>query len=310
MQTTIAKPSRLEGGLGVDSGHPVDVRVLPAAAGTGIEFVRTDLAEAEGVFRARNDSVVEVPLRTVLANRFGHSLRMVEHAMAAFAAFGIDNLRVEVGGRDMPIFDGSALPYARMLSKAGRVAAGGERRAIRILEPVQAEMDGAWIKLEPAPFLEIAFSIDFQSRVVGKQNLELSLINGEAVDELLPARTFATADEIKQQREKGMLKGVTADSGVLIEDDRICSPGGLRYEDEFVRHKMLDALGDLYLVGHPILGRCTGHRAGHRLTHRLVRKLLDTPEAWEYETVPAAGEHKSVDESQEIHDREAVLATC
>lgn len=307
MQTTIARPSRLERGVGVDSGHPVDVRALPALADTGIEFVRTDLAEPEGVFRARNDAVVEVPCRTVLANRFGHRLRMIEHAMAAFAAFGIDNLRVEVGGPDMPILDGSALPYAQMLRKAGRAVAGGERRAIRILKPVQAEMEGAWMKLEPAPFLEIAFSIDFQARAVGKQKLDLSLLNGEAVDELLPARTFAMVNDIKRQRENGMLKGVTPGSGVLIEDDKIHSPGGLRYGDEFVRHKMLDALGDLYLAGHPILGRCTGYCPGHRLTHRLVRQLLDTPEAWRYETVPAAGKHGPINGS---YAEQAVMATC
>lgn len=293
MQTTIARPARLEG-TGLDNGAPVEMRVLPAPADTGIEFVRTDLPGDDNAIRAHNDSVREVRLRTVIANDAGHEVSLVEHAMGAFAAFGIDNLRVEVDGPELPFMDGSALPFAEKLRGAGRATVDGERKAIRILETVRVEMKDAWMELQPASAMELAMCINFPRQDVEEQRLDMKLTNGEAVEELVPARTFGTKEDETTLKSEGKLKGLQPHQVILVEGDKMKIPGGLRFKNECVRHKALDALGDLYLSGHHILGRCVGFRSGHRLTHRLVRKLLDTPAAWKYEVVPGTRDHVSV----------------
>ncbi len=291
MQTTIARKAKVSG-LGLDTGGWVRVVFRPASADTGIVFRRVDVKDHDGQVPARFDSVVETKNRTVIANSDGVRVSMIEHAMAAFSVCGVDNLLVEVDGPELPIFDGSALPYAEAIRHAGLRGAGGERRAIRMQDRVEFRMNGAWVALEPAGRLEISFEIDFTDTAIGRQHLDLPVRNGAAVAELLPARTFGTMSDVERLRGLGQLRGASLASGIVIEHGRILNPEGLRFKDEFVRHKMVDALGDLFLSGCPIIGRCTGHRPGHGLNNGLLRTLFANRGAWFYEGIPAPTEYQ------------------
>ena len=279
MQNTLGSPATFTG-FGLHSGQPVRLTVHPAAADHGIWFRRLDVADRNPLVPARWDHVTPSKLCTVIENADGVSVSTIEHVMAALAGSGIHNALVELDAPEVPILDGSALSFV-----AGFLAAGIEQqdhpiRAIRVLKPVEVSDGAALARLDPAEMLEIDFSIDFEDAAIGLQSRSLNMANGAFVRELSDSRTFCRQSDVDAMRERGLALGGTLENAVVFDGDRVLSPGGLRHVDEPVRHKMLDAVGDLALAGGPILGRYTGERAGHALTNRLLRALFADPSAW------------------------------
>lgn len=281
MQNTLKSAVVFEG-LGLHSGEPVRMVVTPAAADTGIWFRRTDLDAGDTMIAARWDTVVPSKLCTLIANPSGVSVSTIEHIMAALAGCAIHNAVIEIDGPEVPILDGSSVPFVERFLAAGLVEQAAEVRAIRVLKPVEVREGEAVARLEPSDMLEIDFRIDFAEKAIGRQAKTLNMANGAFVRELCDSRTFCLQADVDFMRANGLALGGTLENAVVFENGRVLSPGGLRHADEPVRHKMLDALGDLSLAGGPLLGRYTGVRAGHALTNRLLRTLFAQPDAWRY----------------------------
>lgn len=275
MQTTIKFPVTFTG-VGLHSGAPVRLTIRPASAEYGIWFRRTDL-DGDNLIPARWDAVVPSKLCTLIANRAGASVSTIEHVMAALAGTGLHNALIEVDGPEVPILDGSAAPFVKGIVGKGLRTLAAPVRALKVLKPVQVRDGEAWARLEPAEMLEIDFTIDFTDAAIGHQEKALVMSNGAFVRELCDSRTFCRQKDVEAMQANGLALGGTYENAVVIDGDKVLSPGGLRHRDEAVRHKMLDALGDLYLAGAPILGRYTGNRAGHAMTNRLLRALFADP---------------------------------
>lgn len=278
MQNTIKSPVTFSG-LGLHTGAAVRMVVRPASADYGIWFRRTDIATGDTMIPARWDAVVPSKLCTLVANDDGASVSTIEHIMAALAGLAISNALIDIEGPEVPILDGSAAPFVTALLARGIMEQGAPSRAIRVLKMVEVRDGEALARLEPAEMLEIDFRIDFTDRAIGRQSRRLNMSNGAFVRELSDSRTFCRQSDVDAMRARGLALGGTLDNAVVFDGDRILTPGGLRYRDEPVRHKMLDALGDLSLAGAPLLARYTGIRAGHALTNRLLRALFNTPGA-------------------------------
>lgn len=228
---------------------------------------------------ARYDLVPESRLCTKLVAEDGTQIATVEHIMAALVGCGIHNALVEVDGPEAPILDGSAAPFVRGLLAVGIQAQAAPIHAFEVRKPVRVEDGDAWALLEPAHGLEMDYTIDFTDAAIGHQRRTENLANGRFVRELCDSRTFCRRADVEMMHQAGLALGGTYDNAVVVDGDTVLSPGGFRHADEAVRHKMLDALGDLALAGAPILGRYVGFRAGHMLTNKLLRKLFATPGA-------------------------------
>ncbi|MDO6458661.1 UDP-3-O-acyl-N-acetylglucosamine deacetylase [Celeribacter halophilus] len=291
MQSTVAKQIRFDG-AGLHSGEPVRMVLTPAPVGHGIVFLRSDVeadaADTRSVrIPARWDAVVPSQLCTLIRNEDGVELSTIEHIMAALAGCGVTNILITVDGPEVPILDGSAAPFVDGILAAGLVRQEGPTRALKILKTVEVETETAKARLEPSDTMEIDFHIDFADPAIGVQDKHLVMANGAFVRELSNCRTFCRKADVDYMREHGLALGGTFENAVVVEGDAVLSPGGLRHSDEPVRHKMLDALGDLYLAGAPILGRYVGEKSGHAVTNALLRKLFATPGAWAYVTADA-----------------------
>ncbi len=279
MQHTL-KTAAVFKGLGLHSGAPVTMTVRAAPADHGIWFHRSDVTDACARVPARWDAVVPSRLCTLVANAAGTSVSTIEHVMAALAGCAIQNAIIDIDGPEVPILDGSAAPFVDGFLSAGIVELNTPARAIRVLKAVEVRDGDAVARLEPSDMLEIDFRIDFAEAAIGRQSKKLNMANGAFVRELSDSRTFCRNADVIAMRARGLALGGTLENAVVFEGDQVLSPGGLRHPDEPVRHKMLDALGDLALAGAPILGRYTGVRAGHAMTNRLLRALFATPGAW------------------------------
>lgn len=253
----------------------------PAPAGHGIWFRRSDITQGNALIPAHWDAVVPSRLCTLIKNDDGHSVSTIEHVMAALAGCAIHNALIDIDGPEVPILDGSAVPFVQAFISAGNVAQTEPVRAIRILQAVEVSEGEAVARLEPGEMLEIDFRIDFADAAIGQQAKRLNLANGAFVRELSDSRTFCRQADVDAMRANGLALGGTLENAVVFQGDKVLSPGGLRHSDEPVRHKMLDAVGDLYLAGAPILGRYTGVRAGHALTNRLLRALFAQKDAYD-----------------------------
>jgi UDP-3-O-[3-hydroxymyristoyl] N-acetylglucosamine deacetylase len=280
VQTTLATSVSVSG-LGLHAGLPARVTLRPASAGAGLAFRRTDLRGVDPVVPALWDRVTDTRLSTRVSNDAGASVGTVEHLMAALAGTGVHNAVIDVDGPEVPIMDGSAAPWARAILQAGLRQLDAPLRALRVRRPVEVSSGGATARLEPALSLRIDFAIDFPAAAIGRQALALDLANGAFLRELCDARTFCLLQDVEGMRGTGRALGGSVANAVVVDGARVLNPGGLRRPDEFVRHKMLDALGDLATAGAPILGRYTGRRAGHGLTNLLLRELFSRPDAWE-----------------------------
>lgn len=273
-------------GQGLHSGRPARLVLRPADTG-GIRFRRTDIRDRDNVIPARFDNVSDTTLCTVLSNRAGVSASTVEHLMAALAGTGVTHAIIDIDGPEVPIMDGSAKRFVTAILRAGLRRLDGPVMAIRVLEIVRDVKGDVIAELRPAPALSIDFAIDFPDAAIGRQAKALAMVNGTFVHELSDCRTFCRRSDVEAMQAHGLALGGSLDNAVVVDGDTVLNPGGFRRADECVRHKMLDALGDLALAGAPILGAYRGVRAGHGATNRLLRKLFDTPGAWEIVTLDA-----------------------
>ena len=279
MQTTIKSPISFSG-YGLHSGRKSTLTIRPASAEHGIWFSRTDVAVGDRMIPARWDAVLRSPLCTRLRNGSGLEISTVEHVMAALAGCGVHNALVEVDGPEVPILDGSAAPFVRGIMQRGLLTLNAPVRAFEVLKEVTVTDGLASASLSPADTLRIDFEIDFTDTAIGNQKKSLVMNNGSFARELCDSRTFCRQADVDAMRANGLaLGGNPGENAVVFEGDKVLSPGGLRHRDEPVRHKMLDALGDLALAGAPLIGHYSGVRAGHSLTNTLLRQLFATPGA-------------------------------
>jgi UDP-3-O-[3-hydroxymyristoyl] N-acetylglucosamine deacetylase len=267
-------------GIGVHSGQRVRMAIRPAPAGSGVVFVRSDITDRDNRIPVTAEAVGRTQLNTEIVNVAGVAVATIEHVMAAFAALGVDNVLVDVDGPEVPIMDGSALPFVELLDRAGRRAQDAPRAYIQILEPVEVTDGDKRAALTPASAFEIDFEIAFASTAVGRQRVALTVTETSFRDELASARTFGFLSEVEALRKVGLARGGSLDNCLVIDGDAVLNEGGLRMEREFVRHKAMDAVGDLYVLGAPLLGRFEARYAGHALNNLLVRALIARPQAW------------------------------
>jgi UDP-3-O-[3-hydroxymyristoyl] N-acetylglucosamine deacetylase len=278
-QRTTVAPAIIAG-VGVHTGDRVRLAVRPAPVGTGIVFVRTDIRDRDNRIPVSGEAVVDARLNTMIENAAGVRLSTIEHLMAAFAALGVSNAVVEVDGPELPILDGSALQFVQLLDRAGFRRQEAPVRYIEILEPIRVQDGDKSAALLPCDRYEMRFEIDFPTPVIGNQVVDFVVDEETFRNEIMAARTFGFAHEVEALRKSGLARGGSLENAVVIDGDQILNPGGLRMEREFVKHKALDAIGDLYVLGAPLLGRYEGVKAGHAINNLLVRELLANPQAW------------------------------
>ena len=274
--------------VGVHSGRRVSLTFRPAGADHGIVFRRTDLGRD---IPARFDNVADTRLSTVIADPGMASARVgtIEHVMAALSGLGIDNVIVELDGPEVPILDGSAAPFVFLLECAGLAELTEPRSVVEIRRTVQVSDGDSVAELHPLtaddwPVLDMQLSIDFAAPAIGRQSCTRRLSPHSFRQELARARTFALAEDIDQMRAAGLARGGSLDNAIVVDRDKVLNPGGLRMPDEFARHKLLDAVGDLALAGAPLHGRFVAHRSSHALNNRLLRTLLADRSAWRRST--------------------------
>ena len=279
MQTTL-ESSITFSGVGLHSGKSVSLSIKPAPKNHGILFKRKDIKIGNPLVRARWDYVSETTLCTRVRNEDGTEISTIEHLMAALAGCGVSNALIELDGEEVPILDGSAAPFVKGILETGLKIISPASRIIKVIRPVMFENQFGWARLSPYKRPEMEYFIEFDDLAIGKQSKILNMSNGSFVKELCRSRTFCSNRDIETMRRKGLALGGDYSNAVVVDGDKVLSPGGMRYQDEAVRHKMLDAFGDLALAGAPILGKYEGHKAGHFITNSLLRKLFSKPDCF------------------------------
>lgn len=276
-------------GVGLHSGKKISMTLKPAPIGTGIVFNRTDAGTKNGRIPAIFDAVVDTRLCTCVGNGDGFSVGTIEHLMSAIAGMGIDNLIVDIDGPEVPVMDGSAAPFVFLIECAGVAEQDAPRRAIKVLKSVSVTDGGILARLDPADDdFTIAFEIDFSNPLIGRQTFETTLPLCEAADagsyrtEVASARTFGFLEDVERLNKMGLALGGSLDNAVVISGNKVLNEEGLRFDDECVRHKALDALGDLYLAGAPLIGRFSGLKSGHAHSNQLLRALFADADAWTF----------------------------
>ncbi|WP_415441576.1 UDP-3-O-acyl-N-acetylglucosamine deacetylase [Acetobacter okinawensis] len=271
-------------GIGLHTGRSINITLKPAPAGHGIVFQRTDLPMAAPL-PARYDYVVETHLSTVLGDKHNPENRVatVEHLMSALCGCGIDNALILVDGPETPVFDGSATDFVFLLDCAGRTAQSLPRKVVRVVQPVRVEHQNAWVELLPhnGPHTHLSMSIDFPASAIGVQSYALDLTPSSFRSELARNRTFALRQEIEALHKAGLALGGSLDNAIVVDNDQVLNPTGLRCPDEFIRHKIMDAVGDLYLAGCVLQASFRGHRSGHKLNNQLLHALFAQTSAWQ-----------------------------
>jgi UDP-3-O-[3-hydroxymyristoyl] N-acetylglucosamine deacetylase len=277
------------------SGAPVTVRILPASPGTGIVFRRIDLDGFEIEAVSRN--VARVSYATSLMKK-GVLISTTEHLLSAFVGLGIDNATVELDNLELPILDGSALPFVELIQKAGLRKQRRPRKYLKILREVEMREGNKFISVYPADTYSVSYSINFPHPLIGKETLQVELSNGNYLKHIAGARTFGSREDEKTMRNMGLIRGASRENCIVLTRDGI-ENGPLRYADEFVRHKVLDLVGDLALLGKPILGKIVADRAGHAMHTALVSRILRDKTLWEEVTLPE--EEKDAEGSYSAH---------
>lgn len=268
-------------GVGLHSGDTVYLTLRPAAPNTGIIFRRVDLDPVVEL-EAKAENVGETALSTTLVQH-GQRVSTVEHLLSAFAGLGIDNAYIDLNAPEVPIMDGSAGPFVFLVQSAGIEEQNEAKKFIRIKKTVILEDGDKWAKFEPFEGFKVSFSIDFQHPAFKDrpQQVDVDFSSTSFVREVSRARTFGFMKDIEKLRENNLALGGSLDNAIVVDDYRVMNEDGLRYEDEFVRHKVLDAIGDLYLLGHSLIGSFSGHKSGHEVNNKLLRKLLAEKDSWE-----------------------------
>jgi len=275
-------------GVGLHTGEKIYLTLRPAAPDTGIVFRRVDLDEPVEI-HARPDNVSDTRLCTTVQNKKVR-ISTVEHLLSALAGLGIDNAYIDLSAAEVPIMDGSAGPFVFLIQSAGIEEQNAPKRFIRIKNPVIVEDDDKWVRFDPFDGFKVSFSIDFDHPVfkTHTRSASLDFSTTSFVKEVSRARTFGMLSDVERLREKNLALGGSLDNAIVVDDYRILNEDGLRYEDEFVKHKILDAIGDLYLLGYSLIGAFSGHKSGHELNNRLLKALMADEAAWELVTFDEA----------------------
>lgn len=284
-QKTLKRPIPCRG-IGLHSGAAVEMTLHPVGADRGIRFHRTDVTDRDPWIAARWDQVVDTRLCTVIGNEAGVTVGTIEHLMAALAGCEIDNAVIEIDAAEVPVMDGSSEPFVFLIECAGTVELNAPRRAIQVRKPVTVGDSRRGLTLSPADAFSVDFEIDFASPVVSHSTLDVRLVNGTFKREIAKARTFGFLEDAERLRAMGLALGGSLENTVVIDGDRVLNEEGLRFDDEFVRHKVLDCVGDLYLAGAPILGRVTATRSGHHTNNEALRALFADPTAYALVEMP------------------------
>ena len=271
-------------GVGLHGGEAVRLTLRPAAAGAGVVFVRTDVRDRDNRVPVSAEAVFRTVLHTEIRNAAGVTVSTIEHLMAAFAALGVDNAVVELDRPELPIMDGSAADFVALVDRAGLRRQGAPRRYLEMVHRVEVRDGAKLAALEPSPLLEIDFLIDFDAACIGRQRVALAVDAASFRRELADCRTFGFAADVHALRAMGLARGGGMHNAVVVDDGRVLNPEGLRRPDEFVRHKALDAVGDLYVLGMPVLGRFEARLAGHAVNNLLARAVAARPSAWRVRT--------------------------
>ncbi|MEH6471747.1 MAG: UDP-3-O-acyl-N-acetylglucosamine deacetylase [Halopseudomonas sp.] len=275
-------------GQGLHSGQKVFMSVMPAEAHSGYTFVRRDLPSDRAIVPARFNAVTDTRLSTTISNAMGAKVSTIEHLLAALRACDIDNARITLDGPEVPIMDGSAAPFINMIEQTGVKQQSQLRMAILLTKSISVEHGESTARLSPAAQPSIELSIDFDNPSIGQQRKFTLIEKNSFAEHYAGARTFGFKDQLDTLRKLGLAKGGNLNNAVLLDESGVINPEGLRYDDEFVRHKVLDVIGDIALAGCPIIGKFTGHRTGHALNNQLLRELMRNEQCWHYTTMAEA----------------------
>ncbi len=278
-QTTIKNPLELSG-IGLHSGIQTTVTLRPATAGTGIIFHRTDLKPAVSI-EALAANVVNTRLSTTIGKQ-GSTVATIEHIMSALRGCGIDNVHININGPEVPIMDGSAAPFVREISRAGVQTLSSLRKFIVVRKPITITENDKKISIIPSRYFRVSFDMRFNHPCITNQFKSTKCTEESFCTDISSARTFGFLAEVEMLKANGLAQGGSLENAVVIANDRILNEEGLRFDDEFVRHKILDTIGDLYLAGHSIIGHVKAYKSGHELNHRLVSELLARKDCWEF----------------------------
>lgn len=271
-------------GVGLHSGEKVTITLRPAAPDTGIVFRRVDLPQS-AEFKVQADVVSDTRLCTALMHD-GVRVATVEHLMSALAGLGIDNVYIDLTAAEVPIMDGSAGPFVFLLQSAGVVEQSAPKKFIRIKKTVEVHDGDKWVRFEPYFGFRIDFSIAFNHPAFehAEQKVRMDFADNSYIKEVSRARTFGFMHEVEALRSMGLARGGSLNNAIVLDEYRVLNNEGLRFDDEFVKHKILDAIGDLYILGYPLIGAFTAHKSGHAMNNQILRSLLADSEAWEYVT--------------------------
>ncbi len=279
-QQTI-KDSVTISGIGLHSGKYVDLILEPAEEDSGINFIRSDLSKENKVL-AIWSNVSNTVLSTTITNSYGVKVSTIEHLMSALSGMHIDNINILINGPEVPIMDGSSKPFVELIEKIGVKCQNKKRKILKVKKEILVSSENSFVKLSPNNQFSIDFEIDFKSSLVSKQSCQLQLINGNYVSDIASARTFGFEEDVDTLRSNGLALGGSLDNAVVVGKNKILNKEGLRFEDEFVRHKILDSIGDLYLAGSPICAYFYGNKSGHYLNNQLLRQLFSDVSNYEY----------------------------
>jgi len=271
-------------GVGLHTGKKITLTLNPAQINTGITFVRTDLKSDQ--IKASLENVHDTRLSTTLSNETA-KISTVEHLLSALAGLGIDNALVELDGPEVPIMDGSARPFVFMIQSAGIQEQNDTKKFIRIKKTIEVRQDEKWAKIEPFDGFKVAFTIDFNHPAFSEssQSSEIDFSSVSYLSQVSRARTFGFAKDIELLRKNNLALGGSVNNAIVIDDYKVINEEGVRFEDEFVKHKILDAIGDLYLLGHGLIGSFSAYKSGHHLNNLLLRELVNNEDAWEETTI-------------------------
>jgi len=284
-QRTIAKPARCKG-VGIHSGREVHLTINPAPANHGIKFMRRDLPDSPDI-TAHFKKVVDTSLATVIGYD-GFIVSTIEHLMASFAGLAIDNARVEIDAYEMPIMDGSAQPFTALIKETGIVTLDAPRCFFIVKKPLVLQQDGKSVGIYPSDGYKITCSITYDHPLINEQALSIDISERDFEQEISKARTFGFLQEYEQLKRFGLARGGSLDNVVVIDRENILNEGGLRYPDEFVRHKILDCMGDFSLLGMPLIGHIKAEKSGHAFHHAFLQKFFESKDAWDTGTLEDA----------------------
>ncbi|UOO92444.1 UDP-3-O-acyl-N-acetylglucosamine deacetylase [Vitreoscilla stercoraria] len=289
LQRTLAKSVHVTG-VGLHSGERVSLTMHPAVVDSGIRFRRTDLSGEQGEIIALTPWLInDTRLSSTVVTENGAKVGTIEHIMSALSAMGVDNVLIELNAPEIPIMDGSSLPFIYVLQDAGIVDQDAQKKFIRIKRPIVVEEPGKKVSFEPYDGFKVTLTIEFDHPVFNRSNQTYSIdfAGASYLEEIARARTFGFMQEVELMRSHNLGLGGNLTNAIVIDDFDVLNPEGLRYPDEFVRHKILDAIGDLYIAGHPIIGAFTGYKSGHAVNNALLRKMFSEPDSFEWVTFPS-----------------------